>query len=133
MAFKDDLFTIRELAQSAFKAFASTNSEIEYRTIFYNTTGDMEDTTMLTGAIVNNSFFEFKLTRRRDPIEDEPAPFEGIKDLTKTVLMKKYFAFVKQYYPLLNMRSTINRIFINHCGYDYEITFIAKKGVKIDE
>ena len=127
MATKDDVFTIREIAQSAFRAFASTD-KVKYKTVFHNTTNEMENAKMFCGAFVDSSFFEFKFTKKRDAI-DGFAPFEGVRDATKTMLMGGYLAFVKQNYPILKINSTRNRVFVSHCGIDYEITFVAKRGI----
>lgn len=131
MAFKDEVFTIKEVAQSAFRAFASTD-EVAYKTIFHNTTEDMENTKMLFGAFVGPSFFEFKFTKKRDPIDDL-APFEGGRDTNKNLLLGGYLTFVKQNYPLLKIHSTKERVFVSHCGVDYEVTFVAKRGIVREE
>ena len=34
---------------------------------------------------------------------------------------------------MLHIQTTKDRVFVNHCGWDYEITFVEKKGIKIDE
>lgn len=131
MATRDDVFTIKEIAQSAFRAFASTD-EVTYKTVFHNTTNEMENAKMFCGAFVGPSFFEFKFTKKRDPIDDL-APFEGGRDTNKNLLLGGYLAFVKQNYPLLKINSTKNRVFVSHCGVDYEVTFTAKRGIVREE
>lgn len=131
MATRDDVFTIREIAQSAFRAFASTD-EVTYKTVFHNATSEMENAKMFCGAFVGSSFFEFKFIKKRDPIDDL-APFEGVRDATKTMLMSGYLTFVKQNYPILKIHSTKDRVFISHCGVDYEVTFVAKRGIVREE
>lgn len=122
MAQKDDFFTIKEIAQSAFKGMATLTFPFEYKRIY-------QSEKVLDGAFFEGKFYEFKLTKRRDPIEDELAQFVGGKDGAKNALLSSYYEYVKLNYSILRIQSTVSRIFINHCGTDYEITFIAKRGM----
>ena len=135
MAQNNDTFTVKEIAISALKGLARyfKVGGYDYRTIFHSPTGEMSDTKMFDCLIFNGKAYEFKFTRKRDLITDERAPFEGVRDKNKTMIMQDYADFVKDYYPMLHIQTTKDRVFVNHCGWDYEITFVEKKGVKIDE
>lgn len=132
MALDNDIFTLKEIAFSALKAMAQNIHPFEYRTVFYSSTGKMEDTKMFEGVFLEKKFFEFKFTRKRTKILDTLAPFEGTTNKSKTMLMNSYAEFVKNFYPLMKIRTTKNRVFISHCGSDYEITFVEKRSIKYE-
>ena len=134
MAIKNnDFFSLKEIALSALKAMGKLYNSYDYRTIFHSASGRMEDTKMFECLVYNERCYEFKFTRRRDPIEDALAPFEGIRDKIKTEVMKQYYSFIKDFYPILKIQTTRDRIFVRHCGFDYEILFTEKRGLKLDE
>ena len=82
MAAKDDFFTIREVMSSAAKGMARFK-HLDFETVYHSSSGEMEDAKGYEGYWVDNKFYEFKVTRRRDQITDEFIPFEGVKDQVK--------------------------------------------------
>lgn len=128
MAVKDEMFTLKEIALSAFKG-ACERIGAEYKTVFYNATEDMENAKMFEGAFVDGKFFEFKVIKRRDRIEGERTLYVGSTNKTKNDLLMNYYLYTKKHYPILHVASTIDQVFITHCEVDYEITFILKRGI----
>lgn len=129
MAGKNDIFSLREIMLSAAKGMARSKN-LDFETVYHSSSGKMEDAKGYEGYWVDDKFYEFKVTRRRDPIDDKLTPFDGVKDGVKTHLLWQYLLFVHSAYPILKLKSTTNRVFVRHCGYDYEVTFIAKNLTK---
>lgn len=128
MALKDEMFTLKEIALSAFKGTCERIGA-EYKTIFYNATEDMENAKMFEGVFIDGKFFEFKVIKRRDRIDGERTLYVGSTNKTKNDLLMNYYLYVKKNYPILHVASTIDQVFITHGEVDYEITFVLKRGV----
>lgn len=123
----NDFFYLKEIAWSAFRG-----ANKEARTVFYSRTGEMEDAKMLNGVFVGDTFYEFAVIRRRDPIR-RGAPgckFIGSREAVKNDLMMKYYEYVTENYPILKIFHNDCQVFCAHCGVDYEIIITRKIGVK---
>ena len=125
---KDEFFTLKEVAISAFKGMCERIGA-KCKTVVYNNTDDMKNAKMFDGVFVDDKFYEFKIIKRRDPIEGERTLYVGGTNKVKNDLLMNYYLYVQKSYPILNICSTIDSIFISHCQVDYEITFVLKRGV----
>lgn len=113
---------------------SAVDKPYKYKTVFFSNDGSMENTKMFEGVFYGGSYYEVKFIKRREPITDDLAQFEGImRNPEKSIIMSEYYNFVKLYYPILKIKSTANRIFISHCGEDYEMILTKKKGVVEDD
>ena len=124
---KIEFFTVREVLESALKGMANVKLEYKYEVIFYNTTTEMENAKMFIGVWYKENFYELKIIMKRERIERNlDYNVKGNKD----TLYHDFYYFVKDYYPILNLVQSHNKLYVVENLHDYEVSFIQKKGIK---
>lgn len=124
---KIEFFTIREVLESALKGMCNCKKEYDYEVIFYNNTTEMENAKMFVGVWYKQNFYELKIVMKRDKVDlDYNCSVKG----DKGTLYFDFYQFIQEYYPLLKIKQSNNRLYVVENLHDYEVSFIQKKLVK---